>query len=109
MQADVNLASLKQTMNASAVVEKLSVAITPTIAEAMRKVVDDGEYASTSEIVREALEEWSIRRTQRRLAVDEIGRLWDEGRASGPSTNGPEAFARIRAQLDVDIESHCGR
>ena len=96
-------------MNTGAAVEKLSVAITPTIAETMRKVVDNGEYASTSEVVREALEEWSIRRAQRRLARDEIGRLWDEGRASGPSTSGPEAFARIRAQLNADIEASHGR
>lgn len=102
-------ARLKQTMNAGTAVEKLSVAITPTIADAVRKVVDDGEYASTSEVVREALEEWSIRRTQRRLAKDEIGRLWDEGRSSGAPTDGPEAFARIRARLDADIEAQHGR
>lgn len=80
-------------------VEKISVAVTAEMAATMREVVEAGEYASTSEVVREALRDWKFRRTQRERAVEELGRLWDEGIASGPSVDGEEAFARIKSKL----------
>ena len=36
-------------------VEKLSIALTPEMASLVREVVEAGEYASSSEVVREAL------------------------------------------------------
>jgi antitoxin ParD1/3/4 len=80
-------------------VEKISVAITPEMATAMREVVESGEYASASEVMREALRDWKSRRALRQEAVEELRRLWDAGVASGPSRDGEEAFARIRQRL----------
>jgi antitoxin ParD1/3/4 len=84
-------------------VEKISVALTPEMAATMRQVVEAGEYASASEVMREALREWKLRRTQREKAVEELRRLWDEGIASGPAVDGDEAFARMRARLEDKI------
>jgi antitoxin ParD1/3/4 len=42
-------------------------------------------YASSSEVIREALREWKARRAARSDAIGEIRRLWDEGIKSGPS------------------------
>jgi len=84
-------------------VEKISVAVTAEMAATMREVVEAGEYASTSEVVREALRDWKFRRAQRERAIEEFGRLWDEGIASGPSVDGEEAFARIKDKLDAGI------
>lgn len=81
-------------------VEKLSVAVTPEMAALMREVVGAGEYASTSEVVRDALREWRTRRDERSRAVEELGRLWDEGIASGPMVDGEAAFDRIFAAID---------
>ncbi|MGA3061690.1 MAG: type II toxin-antitoxin system ParD family antitoxin [Methylocystis sp.] len=81
-------------------VEKISVALTPEMAATMRRLVASGEYASASEVMREALRDWQFRRTQREQAVAELGRLWDRGIESGPASDGDEAFARIRARLD---------
>lgn len=39
-----------------------------------------GHYAATSEVVREALRKWKTRR--------HLGRMWDEGVASGPCEPG---------------------
>ncbi|QGM96696.1 type II toxin-antitoxin system ParD family antitoxin [Methylocystis parvus] len=80
-------------------VEKISVAITSEMAAMMREVVETGEYASASEVMREALRDWRLRRRQREQAVDELRRLWDEGVDSGPATDGNEAFARLSARL----------
>jgi antitoxin ParD1/3/4 len=80
-------------------VEKISVAVTPEMVALMREAIDAGEYASASEVMREALRDWKFRRAQRRKAIEEIGRLWDEGVASGSATDGEEAFARIGKRL----------
>jgi antitoxin ParD1/3/4 len=80
-------------------VEKLSVAVTPEMAAMLREVVGSGEYASSSEVMREALREWKFRRGQRERAVEELGRLWDEGIKSGPSREGDGFFNRLRADI----------
>lgn len=82
-------------------VEKLSIAVTPEMAALMREVVEAGEYASTSEVVRDALRDWRLRRDERARALEELGRLWDEGIASGPTVDGDEAFDRIFAAIDA--------
>ncbi len=84
-------------------VEKVSVALTPEMAAMMREAVAAGEYASSSEVMREALREWKERRTLRKHAIEELGRLWDSGIASGPPTDGEAAFARIKSKLDAKL------
>ena len=82
-------------------VEKVSVALTAEMASEMRAVVESGEYASASEVVRDALREWRLRRVERIRTREELGRLWDRGIASGPSTEGEKAFTRIRERIDA--------
>src|ERR1043166_341479 len=65
-------------------VQKLSVALTPELIAAVRDAVETGEYTSTSEVVRDALRGWSVRRATRELATVELQRLWKEGITSGP-------------------------
>ena len=64
-------------------VEKLSIALTPEMAALVRKAVESGEYASSSEVIREALREWNRKRLRREMETDEIRRLWREGLESG--------------------------
>ena len=90
-------------------VEKISVALTPEMAATVRRLVASGEYASASEVMREALRDWQFRRTQREQAVAELGRLWDRGIESGPASDGEEAFARIRARLDGEASDRNSR
>ena len=82
--------------------EKISVAVTPEMAAMMREAVGSGEYASASEVMRDAMREWRARRDERAKALEEIGRLWDVGIESGPSVDGKEALDRIRAKLSAD-------
>lgn len=84
-------------------VEKVSIAVTPEMAATMRSVVESGEYASASEVVRDALREWKFRRTQREQAIEELGRQWEIGLKSGPASDGEEAFARLRMSLDAKL------
>ena len=65
-------------------VQKLSVALTPELIAAVRDAVETGEYTSTSEVIRDALRGWNVRRAAHDLATSELQRLWREGVSSGP-------------------------
>ena len=82
-------------------VEKVSVALTPEMATLVRQAVETGDYASASEVIREALREWKQRRLERAQAMEELGRLWDQGIVSGPGRLGSiEAIkAEARSRL----------
>ena len=65
-------------------VSKISIALTAEMTELVRRAVDSGEYASSSEVIREALREWKHRHSLPPYERDEVRRLWQEGLASGP-------------------------
>jgi antitoxin ParD1/3/4 len=64
-------------------VRKVSVALTAEQISVLKAAVDAGEYATTSEIVREAIRDWQFKRELRQEDIDRMRRLWDEGKASG--------------------------
>jgi antitoxin ParD1/3/4 len=71
-------------MSSVSKVSKVSVALTPELNEMVQEAVAGGEYASSSEVICEALREWKHRRTLRLHEPDELRRSWAEGLASGP-------------------------
>jgi antitoxin ParD1/3/4 len=81
-------------------VSKVSVALTPELHKLVQHAVTTGDYASTSEVIREALRDWKDRRERKRESIAELRRLWDEGIASGPAKHldieGIKAEARRR-------------
>ena len=64
-------------------VEKLSIALTPEMAEEVRTAVKNGEYASSSEVIREALRDWRRKRALQDQEIKELRDLWREGVESG--------------------------
>jgi antitoxin ParD1/3/4 len=80
-------------------VEKLSVALTPGMVAELRAAVEDGDYGSVSEVVRDALRDWRLRRKIETLATEELRRLVLEGIDSGPGLEAGEVFARLRAKF----------
>ena len=64
-------------------VEKVSIALTPEMLAVVREVVESGEYASSSEVVREALRDWKLRRSLQQKEIEELRRLWNQGLDSG--------------------------
>jgi antitoxin ParD1/3/4 len=64
-------------------IERLSIALPAPMAAAVRSAVEDGEYASASEVIRDALRLWESRRQLRERDLDLLRRRWDEGKASG--------------------------
>ena len=47
-----------------ATVEKISIALPPELVTMIRGAVDTGEYASSSEVVRDALRDWTHKRKE---------------------------------------------
>ena len=66
-------------------VEKMTIALTPEMAGFVRQAVASGEYASTSEAIREAVREWKDRRSFLGYTPQELRELAVEGLESGPS------------------------
>ncbi len=77
-------------------IQKVSVALTGEQVATLKAAVSSGEYATTSEIVREALRDWQFKRELRRDEVERLRRLWDEGKASGPAQ--PLDFEELRRE-----------
>ncbi|KIZ42702.1 MULTISPECIES: type II toxin-antitoxin system ParD family antitoxin [Rhodopseudomonas] len=83
-------------------IEKVSVALTGEQVSALKAAVEAGEYATTSEIVREALRDWQMKRELRQEDIKRLRQLWDEGLASGSAGELDLAELRrdARARLD---------
>jgi antitoxin ParD1/3/4 len=64
-------------------IQKISVALTSEQVATLKAAVDAGEYATTSEIIREAIRDWQFKRELRQDDIKRLRRLWDEGKASG--------------------------
>lgn len=88
-----------------ATVEKISIALTQDMAALVRQAVENGEYASSSEVIRDALRDWKLKRMLQQQQIEELRRLWYEGLESGVS-EGPldiEAIKRkARERLDAE-------
>ncbi len=88
-------------------IQKVSVALTGEQLAALKAAVEAGEYATTSEIVREALRDWQYKRDLRQEEVKRLRKLWDEGKASGPPE--PLDFERTLAAARARLKEVKGR
>jgi antitoxin ParD1/3/4 len=57
-------------------VEKISIALPPEMVSIVRQAVETGEYASSSEVVRDALRDWTQKRSLRQQGIDELRQVW---------------------------------
>jgi antitoxin ParD1/3/4 len=64
-------------------IQKVSVALTREQLSTLKAAVATGEYATASEIIREAIRDWQFKRELRQEDIRRLRQLWDEGKASG--------------------------
>ena len=74
--------------------ERITVTMPEEMATKIRAAVDGGEYATTSEIVREALRDWSDQQERRQAALERVRALIAEGE-KGPFRDGKEVFDEL--------------
>ena len=77
-------------------VEKITIALTKEIADNVRAAVKAGDYASTSEVVREALRDWQLKRISQQAQIEHLRHLWEVGLKSGSA--GPLNIAEVKRE-----------
>ncbi|GBQ25590.1 transcriptional regulator [Gluconacetobacter sacchari DSM 12717] len=77
-------------------IERMTITVPSEMAAILRQSVDGGEYASTSEVVREALREWMRRRDTDRRDLDTLREAIRLGDESGSSIPAETVFAELR-------------
>jgi len=68
----------------------------------LKAAVASGEYATTSEIVREAVRDWQVKHELRRDELKRLRRLWDEGEKTGETA--PVDFDKLRREARQRLE-----
>lgn len=89
-----------------ATVEKITIALTSEMAVFVRSAVDAGEYASTSEAIRDAVREWKERRDLLGYTVEDLRVLVQEGIDSGPSSRTTMAEVKAAARERLEASRH---
>ena len=64
-----------------ATIERLTITLPAEMAGVVKGAVDDGDYASTSEVIREALRDWKVKRELRLGQIAELKADIDRGLA----------------------------
>jgi antitoxin ParD1/3/4 len=83
-------------------IEKVSVALSSEMVSIVKDAVATGEYASASEVVREALREWHLRKPLRQAEIERLRKAWQEGIESGPSR--PLDMDEIRRKAELRLK-----
>lgn len=83
--------------------ERLTITMSADMAATLRATVEGGEYASTSEIIREAVREWTRARDQDRLALEELRAAIRAGDESGEGIPAEQVYAHLRQVINEKI------
>ncbi|QZH75668.1 MAG: type II toxin-antitoxin system ParD family antitoxin [Erythrobacter sp.] len=83
--------------------ERMTVTLPEEMAAKLREAVANGEYVTTSEIVREALREWSDLQERRLASLTHLRAMVQEGLAS-ELLDGRSALAELREKYRVPPE-----
>lgn len=86
-----------------ATVDKRSISLTPELASIVDTAVAEGDYATSSEVVRDALREWKERRDFHGYTREEVRALLQAGLASGDPKpwNKDDFLASARQRLQT--------
>ncbi len=77
-------------------IEKISIALPLEMVSAVRQAVEAGEYASSSEVIRDALRDWAHKRDLRRQGIEELRRVWAQAlEDKSPGVDPAEVLDRL--------------
>ncbi|SEG59431.1 antitoxin ParD1/3/4 [Bryocella elongata] len=83
-------------------IDKISIALPTEMVTLIRDAVDAGEYASSSEVVREALREWSYKRQLREHGIEELRAIWQQARTkNGPYVPAADVLQRLELKYQT--------
>lgn len=79
-------------------IERITITMPAELAAIVRSTVETGEYASTSEVIREAVREWHRSRDQELRDLSTLRAAIRAGFESGKAIPAAEVFAELRAR-----------
>jgi antitoxin ParD1/3/4 len=82
-----------------ATIERISITLPSEMVTNLRHTVEGGQYASASEIIREALREWTRRRDDELRDLETLRAAVKLGDESGPGVPADEVFAELRRMI----------
>lgn len=82
--------------------EKISIALPSEMVHIIRIAVATGEYASSSEVIRDALRDWIYKNSLRQKKMSELRQLWKEAISDKtPSSSMDDVFNRLENKYQV--------
>jgi len=82
-------------------IEKLSIALPSEMAAIVRRAVDGGEYSSNSEVIRDALRDWTHKRRLREQSLASLRKVWQEDVSDDSEGLDPDpVFERLESKYD---------
>jgi antitoxin ParD1/3/4 len=80
-------------------IERITITMPTEMAATLRQAVAGGEYASTSEVVREALRDWTRHQDAERRELETFRAAIRVGLDSGSSIPADEVYAELHAMI----------
>ena len=72
----------------------------------VRSAVATGEYASISEVIRDALRDWTYKRSARQQGIAELRQLWQEAMYDkAPGVSADEVLDRLERKYQAIAEA----
>lgn len=82
--------------------EKISIALPSEMVHIIRIAVATGEYASSSEVVRDALRDWIYKNSLRQKKMSELRQLWKEAISDKiPASSMDDVLNRLENKYQV--------
>ena len=89
-------------------VEKISIALPPEMVSIVRQAVETGEYASSSEVVRDALRDWTQKRALRQQGIDELRQVWRQAlQDKTPGVSAEDVMDRLERKYKALAKAAC--
>ena len=82
-------------------IEKTTISLPSEMLAEIKAAVEAGDYANTSEAVRDAVRQWQRSRAVIVMNDDELRRMVEEARASGEPVEGESALESLRAKYQA--------
>jgi antitoxin ParD1/3/4 len=88
------------------IIEKISVALPRQMVAEVKSAVESGEYASSSEVIRDALRDWAQKRSLQKQGVEQLRQLWQEARQdTQPGVSAEDVLDRLERKYQAMTEA----
>lgn len=84
-------------------IERITITLPAEMAATVKDTVAGGEYASASEVIREALRDWTRARDQDRRDLETLREMIRIGDESGPGRPAKEVFEEVRQMIAAQL------